>query len=367
MQRQSHNSTVFSLPIQISVVRSGTTVSTFTADEIISLSYQATAPDIGFSGIMTTSISVTLANKSSGTPACQKGDTIQISDAGSFSDYYVQDRSFDTYTTNFTAYDCCSKIEVDFDTTNFVDTETVTISGKSVVQPKLYTQAQVISAMSTQLSITIVPPTDIGIKFSKSDLSGSCRSILEAISEINGCMFVCVSNQIQAVMYKDYIATANVNDYGEVLSDSSSLTFDGLVVTDTTYNKEYHYGSNKIFRYIESALVKGDSSVGGALYNRFVSATYNSFTMSNAVVSYFTPTMPQQITYDTSRTAIALNMSANYTAGGWIVQYSSPEAHADVDTYESKDIRLMDLLLKQGVHGNILVDKNYGGLVYDNV
>lgn len=334
------------------------TVATFDASEIISLSYSAQSPDIGFSGISTSSISVTVANKLQATPACQKGDKIVLSGAGLFPSFFVQDRSFSTDTTSFTAYDSCSKLDKEFDNSTFVDT--VKANDKTTI--KYYNQTAVITAMNTQLGFTVTPPTDIGIKFQKSDLSGTCRSILEQISQINGCMFICTtSDTIMAVLYKDYAATANISSYGEVLSDNSLVSFDGLVVRDTTFSKEYHYGSNSIFRYIDSALVKDNSSVGGALYTRFRGASYSSFSMSNAKPLYFAANVPQQITYsvgNASVIAIVLNVSATYTADGWLAQYSSPECQPSDNTYQSKDQRLIDLLMKQGIHGNMYWDKN---------
>jgi len=223
--------------------------------------------------------------------------------------------------------------------------------------------------VNTQLGITVTPPADIGIRFQKSDLSGTIRSILEQISQINGCMFVCTtSNTIQAVLYQQYIATANVSSYGEVLSDSSPVTFDGLVVNDTTFNKQYHYGTNSIFRYIDSALVKDNSSVGGALYTRFRGASYSSFTMRNAQVLSFTANIPQQITYDVGGddvTALVLNISATYTAGGWLIEFSSPECQPSDNTYQSKDQRLIDLALKQGLHGPLFVNENGSGIAME--
>lgn len=353
------------MPITITVIRDSTTVATFDASEIISLSYSASSPDIGFSGISTSSISATVVNKLQATPACQKGDKIVLGGAGLFPSFFVQDRNFNTDTTSFTAYDSCSKLDKEFDNSTFDDDETVN-SKKAI---KLYSQTDVISAMNTQLGFTVAPPTDIGIKFSKSDLSGTCRSILEQISQINGCMFICTTNDtIMAVLYKDYAATANVSSYGEVLSDNSLVTFDGLVVRDTTFSKEYHYGSNSIFRYIDSALVKDNSNVGGALYTRFRGASYSSFSMSNAKPLYFAANVPQQITYSVGRasvTTIVLNISATYTADGWLAQYSSPECQPADNTYQSKDQRLIDLALKQGKHGNTYVNKNGSGLVVD--
>lgn len=299
-----------------------------------------------------------MVNKLQATPACQKGDKVVVSGAGLFPSFFVQDRNFSTDTTSFTAYDSCSKLDKEFDNSTFVDT--VKVNDKTIV--KYYTQTEVISAMNTQLGFTVTPPTDIGIKFQKSDLSGTCRSILEQISQINGCMFICTtSDTIMAVLYKDYAATANISSYGEVLSDSSLVTFDGLVVRDTTFSKEYHYGSNSIFRYIDSALVKDNSSVGGALYTRFRGASYSSFSMSNAKPLSFAANVPQQITYSVGSadvTAIVLNVSATYTADGWLVQYSSPECQPSDNTYQSKDQRLIDLLMKQGIHGNMYWDKN---------
>ena len=348
-------------------------MATFDASEIISLSYSASSPDIGFSGISTSSISVTVANKLQATPACQKGDKVVVSGDGLFPSFFVQDRNFNTDTTSFTAYDSCSKLDKEFDNSNFDDfdyqyDEQGHATGKTI---KYYNQTAVITAMNTQLGFTVTPPTDIGIKFQKSDLSGTCRSILEQISQINGCMFICTtSDTIMAVLYKDYAATANISSYGEVLSDNSLVSFDGLVVRDTTFSKEYHYGSNSIFRYIDSALVKDNSNVGGALYTRFRGASYSSFSMSNAKPLYFAANVPQQITYsvgDASVTAIVLNVSATYTADGWLAQYSSPECQPADNTYQSKDQRLMDLLVKNGKHGNILVDENFFGVTYEGV
>ena len=340
-------------------------MATFTAGEMQSVSFGAFSPDIGFSGISTSNIDVTLINKTTASPACQKGDKIRLSGAGLFPDFYVSDRTFDTYTTSFTAYDSCCKLDKEFDNSTFVDT--VKVSGKTVI--KYYTQTEVISAINTQLGITVTPPTDIGIKFQKADLSGTIRSILEAIAAINGCMFVCTtSNTIQAVLYQQYIATANVSSYGEVLSDSSLVTFDGLVVRDTTFNKEYHYGTNSIFRYIDSALVKDNSSVGGVLYTRFRGASYSSFTMRNAQVLSFTANIPQQITYDVGGddvTALVLNISATYTAGGWLIEFSSPECQPSDNTYQSKDQRLIDLALKQGLHGPLFVNENGSGIAME--
>lgn len=355
------------MPIIIYVIRDGTVVGEFNSSKIISVSYQANSPDIGFSGISTSSISVTLANTSIRTAACQKGDRIVVYGVGLFPDFYVQDRSFDTYTTQFTAYDRCSMLEQEFDNSDFDEYEYIyDQSGEHVINTKvkLYNQTAVISALNTQLGFTVTPPEDIGIKFSKSDLSGTCRSILEAISEINGCMFMCSAyNTIQAVLYKNYIATTNINSYDEVTSDSSYIEFDGLVVNDTTFNKEYHYGSNSIFKYIDSALVKGNSNVGGALFSRFISARYTSFSMTNAIPSYFATGVPQYLSYGSGGGAIALNISAVYTPEGWLVQYSSPECQPSDNTYQSKDQRLIDLALKQGKHGNTYVNKNGSGLV----
>ena len=340
-------------------------MATFTAGEIQSVSFGAFSPDIGFSGISTSNIDVTLINKTAASPACQKGDKIRISGVGLFPDFYVSDRTFDTYTTSFTAYDSCCKLDQEFDNSTFVDT--VKVNNKTTI--KYYTQTEVISAVNTQLGITVTPPTDIGIKFQKADLSGTCRSILEAIAAINGCMFVCTtSNTIQAVLYQQYIATANVSSYGEVLSDNSRVTFDGLVVRDTTFNKQYHYGTNSIFRYIDSALVKDNSSVGGALYTRFRGASYSSFTMRNAQVLSFTANIPQQITYDVGgddATALVLNISATYTAAGWLIEFSSPECQPSDNTYQSKDQRLIDLALKQGLHGPLFVNENGSGIAME--
>ena len=183
-------------------------MATFTAGEIQSVSFGAFSPDIGFSGISTSNIDVTLINKTAAAPACQKGDKIRLSGAGLFPDFYVSDRTFDTYTTSFTAYDSCCKLDKEFDNSTFVDS--VKVNNKTTI--KYYTQTEVISAINTQLGITVTPPADIGIRFQKSDLSGTIRSILEQIAQINGCMFVCTtSNTIQAVLYQRYIATANVS------------------------------------------------------------------------------------------------------------------------------------------------------------
>lgn len=368
MQRQSHSSTVFSLPITVSVApQYGGIPASFTASEIISLSYVANSPDIGFSGVATTSVNVTVANKTSGVPACQKGDKILITGDGSFPAFFVDSRTFDTNTTTFTAYDSCSKLEVDFDTANFPN-----IDNNGNV--KLYSQSQVFSAMSHQLDMTIGAPSDLGIQFGTSDLQGSCRSILEAVSEINGVMFVCSSdNGIQPVSFKEFVGLTNIRNFQEVISDSrSTIEFSGLVVRDTTCNKEYTYGSNNVFKIIESSLVKGDTNIGGALYSRFRTVKYTGFIMNNATTYMFTPVIPQQINWNIEKadgttisgSAFVLNISAVYTSEGWLIQYSSPEAEPAAVAYVSKDAReLKEKVVKQDEkQGVYFLNKNGSGM-----
>lgn len=305
------------------------------------------SPDVGFSGIATSSVEIVLVNKTAGVPACQKGDTIRLSGAGYFADYFVQDRAFDTYTTSFTAYDSCCKLDKEFDNSNFDEKD-------SQGNIKLYTEAEVLSAMRYQTGLSIGSPTSTGEKYAKGDLSGTCRSILEAMADVNGGMWVCnVSNQLSFVEYTQYLATAAVDSFAEVLSDNSATSFEGLVVTDMTYDKTWSYGSGNVFKYIQSNLIKNNSSVGGELYNRFRATNYASFTMRNAMLSTtFSGLVPQQITYPTddqghTASATVLNITARYTAAGWMCDFSSPECQPPDESYQSRIKRELDKTVKK--------------------
>lgn len=301
-------------------------------------------------------------NKSSATPAVQKGDTIRLSGDGYFPDFFVSERSFDTYTTNLTAYDCCSKLDQEFDNSNFDELD----ANNNI---KLYTESEVLAAIRYQTGLTISSPTSTGEKYAKDDLSGTCRSILEAMSEVNGIMWVCsTGSQITHVAYKDYLATATVSDFAEVLADTTQKTFGALVVTDMTYSKMYSYGSGNVFKYIESNLIKNNSNVGGTLYSRFVNAVYSSFRLRSAKLSTtMFGCIPQQVTYptgtSTTASAIALNMVATYTPAGWLIDYSSPECDPDDDTYKSRLNReLKKTVKKDEKMGVYFLNENGSGM-----
>ena len=327
-------------------MREGQTIATFTPSEIISVSYAAYSPDNGFSGIATSSIDITLANKTAGVPACQKGDKITLSNGGDIPYFFVQDRDFDTYTTSLVAYDSCCKLDQEFDNSNFDELD-------SQGNIKLYTQAQVLEAVRYQTGLNISSPVSTGEMYAKDDLQGSCRIILEDMTAVNGFMWVCsTGNQITHVAYKSPLATATVSEFSEVLADTSQTAFNGLVVNDLTYNETYSYGSGNVFKYIDSNLIKGNSNVGGELYTRFQGIVYKSFSLKNAKLSTtFFGCIPQQVTYptgeNTTASALALNMSAVYTVDGWIIDYSSPECKPANNTYKSKDKRDLEKAVKK--------------------
>lgn len=354
----------------ITVQRGGVTQNTFTDSEILSFSWSASAPDIGFSGICTTSISVSLANKGNASAsylyaACQKGDSIIISYGSmTFPIYYVSSRDFGSWTTNFTAYDSCSKLEAEID-----NSAMATVDNQDHIM--LYNLSYVMSMLSTQAGISIVCSTDAGLKFTKDDVSGTIRSVLEDIAAITGGMWVCTTlNTIQFVAFESTPGTdLLISDYSELLIYNAGTTISSIIVYDTTIPQSQDnpttYGSGTVFKYIQSKLIHGNPNVGGSVYQRIMSKSYSAFTMTSALVASGSFTVPLNVRYGAgyANSKTALSVTARLTAAGFVCELTAPEMEDETDRYKNLAMREDQKSVKKGENlGVFFVDNNICGM-----
>lgn len=295
------------------------------------------------------------------------GHRLNITAVNSSINYIVKDVQTDKYTTTVTAYDNCSKLDAEFDNTN-IPAEII-----DPTDPKhertieaLYNEAYVLGAIATQLSISIGSPNGQSM-YSKDDLKGTCRSILEKVAEINGIVWVDTGGYITPVSFIDgtgYAGSLAVNNASDVdITGETATTTGSVILTDTTNGVKYDNGLvyGTAFKIIENEQVKGNAAVYSALVNRLVGKNYTSLSISNAIVSG-TFVAPAAVVIG-SATKKVLNISARLTAAGLLCDLSSPVLLNDSATYKRKQEREDKKSVKKGEKvGCFFLNENYSGV-----
>ena len=340
---------------------------TFTTDrhEIISFSYEANCPDYGTSGVCTASVSAVLANLTPNTAAVAAGDKLSITAINSSAYYTVSDVQTDKYTTTVTAYDNCSKLDAEFDNTNILAETVDPQTGKTI--EALYNETYVLAAIATQLSPISISSTTGQSMYSKDDLKGTCRSILEKIAEINGIVWVDTGLSITPIRFigsqPSYAGSLAVSNSAEVEVVGETYHTTGVVVlNDITNGVRYDGGllSGTVFKYIDSEQVKGNAAVYTTV-NGMANQNYTSLSISNAIVSG-TFVAPAAVAIG-SATKKVLNISARLTAAGLLCDLSSPVLLNDSATYKRKQEREDKKSVKKGEKvGCFFLNENYSGV-----
>ncbi len=363
MRYLSHSSTAFSgFTIALNVYKSSQLYTTIPYNQVISFSYSANAPDNGFSGMCTTSISVTVANSILSTAEVVKGDDITVSSTVFFPTFKVRDATYTKYTTTFTAYDYCGELEQEFDNTNFDVQDT---NG----DPKLYTQSNVLTAIQSQTGVSVTSErSNVGEQYIKDDLSGSCRDILDRMSKVCGIMFTATTGKnVVGMEYRDNAGALDVSAYSEYMQyyyDRSGK----IILTDTVTGEMYTGGTlqtGNVFRLIESNLVKGTASIYTTL-TPFENYLYKAFSVTTALVTTGTAAVPALVTLDstTDNARMALNINMRATAAGFIADMSAPMLDND-KTYKYKEERDQKQVVKKGQKlGVFFLNENGSGVRY---
>lgn len=379
MQCQNRCSTAFSptfAQISVATAQGGAAYHTFTADEIISFSYNGNCPDYGASGVCTSSVSITVANLTPNTAAVQKDYIItSISAAGcTFGAYFIiSDMNYDRYTTTITAYDFCSKLDKEFNNSSFAATEK---NQKNEDVIKLYTETQMLTAMNLQVTGASIGSIGGAERYSKDDMSGTCRSILETTAAVTGRMWAANSgNSIVPHQFGDYIpgsasggtagGNVSISEYSERY-DYSSGTPGNIILYDTTNAKEYKDSMQNVFKYVDSGLVKGE----GQVYSNLKSALnkqYGAFKVIDAIIAG-SVAMPLDVAITENGGTIhktARNVSARLTAGGMLCELSADEMKLDSRTYKPREKREDKKAVKKGeTVGKVFLDANFSGISF---
>jgi hypothetical protein len=297
------------------------------------------------------------------------GHRLNITAVNSSINYIVKDVQNDKYTTTVTAYDNCSKLDAEFDNTN-IPAETVDPqTGKTI--EALYNETYVLGAIATQLSISIGSPNGQSM-YSKDDLKGTCRSILEKVAEINGIVWVDTGGYITPVSFIDgtgYAGSLAVNNASDVdITGETATTTGSVILTDTTNGVKYDNGLvyGTAFKIIESEQVKGNAAVYSALVNRLVGKNYISLKISNAIVSgYFAAPAAVSISGVPVPKKV-LDISARLTPAGLLCDMSSPVLLNDANTYKSKQNRDDQKAVKKGEkNGVVFLNENGSGVIIE--
>lgn len=301
---------------------------------------------------------MTVTNFVPNTAAIDKGHRLS---ANGFPIVTVNDKSVDKYTTTVTAYDSCSKLDKEFDNSAFETETTDPQTGKKV--PRYYSESDVRAAVSLQLGGLSIGSPNGQSRYQKDDLSGTCRSILEKMAEVNGIVWADTLGSITPEPFRTgWAGSLAVSNSAEVTGLHTDTTA-AVVLTDTNNGVRYPAGllSGTVFKFVESEQVKGNAAVYTALAGRLENKAYSSLKVTNAIVSG-NFAVPAQVTIG-ANTYTVLDLSVRLTAAGLLCDMSAPELLNDADTYKPKQTREDKKSVKKGEKvGCFFLNENYSGV-----
>lgn len=176
----------------------------------------------------------------------------------------------------------------------------------------------------------------------------------------------------------DIIARSFISGYGGLvglpadgdheLCDQGTYTTGEIMLTDTTtgVTEPSSFISGEIFKIIESAVIKGDTTIYGSLRSALVGKSYTSFRITNALTTGSSFAMPQQIIIGQGQQQIRMTayaVNARLTAAGLLCDLSAPELQNYGTFYKPKQVREDKKAVKKGENcGGFFLNENGSGI-----
>ena len=316
---------------------------------------------MGLKGIMTASLT---GRVKTDTPFAQNTTvTVTFDSWTNIPTFYIDNSSFDGVCVQFTAYDATKKLDKPFSRANYTE-----MTGNTENQ---YQISAIFSDLCGQCGLISGYSPSNRSTLTYNDLDGTCRQIVEKLSEMECGTFRISSGTTLAMLSAVSTAggiTLYDDEYSETIEQSNRL-ISGLVITDTHNNVTYQYGSTD---YHNVSILSGDyidqsasQSIASALLNSGQGyKRYYAFVIQNAILHDFAKagstitlglTDPVYLPYRAD--SITIRFGAVYA----IAALSAPMVFEGYAAYMNAMSRKdKDSLKSNSTYGIMFVDKTNG-------
>lgn len=328
----------------------------YTADKLAGITISKSIDGIGTSGVSTTCLSGRVRTKLKFSPNAKI--TVKYRD-WEFPYYYIDSSDFDGVSVSFTAYDLCKDLDLPFDITNYKF-----LNGKNLECE--YDTSLVISDIANQIGFAGCSNISRISTLKYSDLKGSCREVLQKLSEADCCVYYCGNdNHLKAVALGGSSSAASITGCSPVV-EKSQKSITAIVIEDTRHNNTYAYGTGN---FTNTLFLSGDlisETVSQAIASQILNSgtgqyDYLSFRIDTAVISSNLEICGQVFIGD--KIYNSSNITITFGAVNAAAELSSNQINETKIGYAQKISRLLGQRVKLGTsYGCYFVNKNGSGV-----
>lgn len=217
---------------------------TFTANKLADITITKSRSGMGFSGVVTSSISGRVKTST----AFDQGAAVVVGyDYWNFPTFYIDSSSYDGTSVQFTAYDKCKNLDIPFDRTGY--------SYKTGDTINQYQTSLVVGNLCGQCGFASSSYSSAKSTLNYNEMDGSCRQILEKLSQADCGVFYCTANDTLGFISATGTSGSVVVWDNSPVIEQSKRDISGLVITDTHSNEVYKFGSSS-YQYV--GIIEGD-------------------------------------------------------------------------------------------------------------
>lgn len=356
----------------------------YTAEYLSGVTISKSGGGIGTSGVTTTCLTARVKVSF----PIDSGAVITIKYRNwEFPTYYVNVSDYNGYYVSLTAYDLCKDLDLPFDRSSYKKPDSTTenedkfenenssstssTDKEETNNENRFLTTLVLGDLANQIGFKDCGHSSEKTYLTYSDLDGSCRTILQKISEADCGVFYCGNDNTLKFVSFENSSSAGYSAYGDysVVAVQPEKNITQIIAEDTKNNKTYTYGSGG---YKSSLTLSGDfldketsQNIASRIFQNGGKYTYSAFSVDNAIISSNIEVFGLIEFMNTNNAENVYRKCSDivikFGALTAVAALSSTKITENKVTYADKMYRLLNERIKLNTaYGNYFIDKNNG-------